>query len=209
MLEITSLTKRYNYQLILNIPSLQLPQGIYWLKGENGSGKTTFLKMAAALIPFDGFIAVDGISQKTAPLRYRQRISWAEAEPLYPGFLTGNELIALYQKIRESSPEESAALVRRFGATSYIHNPIATYSAGMLKKLSLILAFTGASELNLVLLDEPFITLDAQACNQLAQLLLEHHQQGRSIILSSHQDPGPDLLPCCKELVVDNKTVRC
>lgn len=208
MLEITSITKRYNRQLILNIPLLRLPEGIYWLKGENGSGKTTFLKMAAALIPFDGSIAVKGISQKGAPLLYRQRISWAEAEPLYPGFLTGNDLIALYRQIRKSPPEESAALVHLFDAASYIHNRVATYSAGMLKKLSLILAFTGIAKLDLVLLDEPFITLDAPACNQLVQLLLEQQQQGRSFILSSHQDPGPDLLPFCRELIVNDKTIR-
>ncbi|MBO9595095.1 MAG: ATP-binding cassette domain-containing protein [Niabella sp.] len=208
MLEITSITKRYNRQLILNIPSLRLSKGIYWLKGENGSGKTTFLKMTAALIPFDGSISVGGISQKAAPLLYRQRISWAEAEPLYPGFLTGHELIMLYRQVRKSPPEEGAALVRLFGAASYMHNPVATYSAGMLKKLSLILAFTGVSKLDLLLLDEPFITLDAPACNQLVQLLLEQQQQGRSFILSSHQDPGPDLLPFCRELIVDNKTIR-
>ncbi|WP_300596284.1 ATP-binding cassette domain-containing protein [Niabella sp.] len=208
MLEIRSITKWYNRQLILNIPALRLPKGIYWLKGENGSGKTTFLKMTAALIPFEGTISVSGISQKTDPLHYRQRISWAEAEPLYPGFLTGMELIALYRQIRKSSSEETAALVRLFGAASYIHNQVATYSAGMLKKLSLILAFTGVSRLDLLLLDEPFITLDAPACNQLVQLLLEQQQQGRSFILSSHQDPGPDLLPFCQELIVEHKTIR-
>ncbi|SDC46121.1 ABC transporter ATP-binding protein [Niabella drilacis] len=206
MLEITSIVKQYNRQLILNIPSLHLQKGIYWLKGENGSGKTTFLKMAAALIPFKGTISVNGISQKASPLRYRQQISWAEAEPLYPGFLTGNELIALYRQIRNVTGNETATLIRLLDATSYLHNRVDTYSAGMLKKLSLILAFTGAA--GLILLDEPFITLDAQACVTLEQLILERNRENdTAFILSTHQDPGEDLRPFCKQLFVRNKTI--
>lgn len=202
----TSIVKQYNRQLILNIPSLHLQKGIYWLKGENGSGKTTFLKMAAALIPFKGTISINGISQKASPLLYRQQISWAEAEPLYPGFLTGNELIALYRQIRNVTGDETAALIRLLDAASYLHNRVDTYSAGMLKKLSLILAFTGAA--GLILLDEPFITLDTAACATLEQLILERNRKNdTAFILSTHQDPGEHLRPFCKQLFVRNKTI--
>lgn len=208
MLEMTNIVKRYNRQLILDIPQLHLNKGIYWLKGENGTGKTTFLKMIAALIPFQGNIIVNSVSQRQAPLAYRRQISWAEAEPLYPGFLTGNELVALYRKIRGADGEATETLTRLLGATSYMYNNTATYSAGMLKKLSLILAFTGTPEL--ILLDEPFITLDAPACNALVQLILERNrEQGSSFILSSHQDPGPDLLSTCRQLLTGHKTITC
>lgn len=206
MLEMTSIVKQYNRQLILNIPSLHLQKDIYWLKGENGSGKTTFLKMAAALIPFEGTITYQGISQKAAPLLYRQQVSWAEAEPLYPGFLTGNELIALYRQIRKTNGDETTTLIRLLNASSYLHNRVDTYSAGMLKKLSLILAFTGATRL--ILLDEPFITLDTTTCATLEQLILERNQQnGTGFILSTHQDPGAQLRPFCRELFIRNKTI--
>ncbi|MGJ7030167.1 ABC transporter ATP-binding protein [Niabella hirudinis] len=205
MLEITSLVKRYNSRLILDIPFIQLPKGIYWLKGENGSGKTTFLKMMAALIPFRGDIVVNHTSQSEAPLAYRKQISWAEAEPLYPAFLTGQELIALYQQIRKVSDKEVASLIRLFGAGPFVSQKAGTYSAGMLKKISLILAFMGTA--SLILLDEPFITLDAAACALLTQTITERHKtQHTSFILSSHQDPGPNQL-ACKELFVNNQTV--
>ncbi|WP_018626034.1 ABC transporter ATP-binding protein [Niabella aurantiaca] len=208
MLEMTNILKRYNRQLILDIPLLRLNKGIYWLKGGNGTGKTTFLKMIAGLIPFQGNIIVNSVSQRSAPLAYRRQTSWVEAEPLYPGFLTGNELIALYRQIRDADSDVLTTLIRLLGADSYMYNKTATYSAGMLKKLSLILAFTGNPEL--ILLDEPFITLDAPACDALVQLILERHrQQGRSFILSSHQDPGPDLRSNCRELLINHQTLVC
>ncbi|MBZ4190851.1 ABC transporter ATP-binding protein [Niabella beijingensis] len=206
MLECTHIVKRYHRQLILDSSSLQLTKGIYWIQGANGTGKTTFLKMAAALIPFDGDIRLNGISQKAAPFAYRQQVSWAEAEPLYPDFLTGSELIALYRKVRKATPADTEALVHLFDAGTYLPGKVGTYSAGMLKKLSLILAFTGPADL--VLLDEPFITLDTAACRRLEQLILERHREtGTTFILSSHQEPGQLLLPRMRILTVQNKTI--
>ena len=93
MLELKNIKKSYNSKLVLQKDALQLDKGIYWVKGANGSGKTTLLKIIAGLLPFEGDILVDQTSQKNNPVDYRQKISWAEAEPLYPSFLTGNDLM--------------------------------------------------------------------------------------------------------------------
>src|SRR5688572_2116511 len=106
MLELKNIKKSYSSQLVIEKDSLQLDKGIYWVKGANGSGKTTFLKMIAGLLPFDGDIIVDNISQKNNPVDYRKKISWAEAEPLYPSFLTGNDLIKLYRIIYKADQKE-------------------------------------------------------------------------------------------------------
>ena len=73
MLEVKNLTKHYQHQLIIDIPTLRLEPGIYWLKGENGSGKTTFLKTIAALIPFKGDIFIEQVLQKISPVAYRKK----------------------------------------------------------------------------------------------------------------------------------------
>lgn len=93
MLKLIDAKKSYNSQLILQVPILNLENGIYWVKGANGSGKSTFLKMVAALLPFEGDIVCNGISLKSDPLVYRQDVSWAQAEPLYPAFMSGMDLI--------------------------------------------------------------------------------------------------------------------
>jgi len=55
VLQFRNYKKSYDHGLkvVLNIPELALNKGIYWLKGANGSGKTSLLKSVAGLMPFD------------------------------------------------------------------------------------------------------------------------------------------------------------
>jgi ABC-2 type transport system ATP-binding protein len=60
MLQFTGVEKSYGSTKVLEIPSLELPFGIYWLQGPNGSGKTTLLRMLAGILPFRGQIRLRG-----------------------------------------------------------------------------------------------------------------------------------------------------
>jgi ABC-2 type transport system ATP-binding protein len=206
MLQFTNVKKSYNTQLILSIPALQLGSEIYWVKGANGSGKTTFLKIVAGLLPFEGDILLNSISLKNKPLPYRQNVSWAEAEPLFPMFMTGMDLINVYSSIRKASRHNIDMLIGRFNMTGFINTAIGTYSAGMTKKLSLLLAFLG--DVNLIVLDEPLITLDHDAFTLVCTLITERNESdGTTFLLTSHQDLDMQLLLSGKELNVSNHTV--
>lgn len=206
MLELKNIRKYYSKNLALEISLLQLQNCIYWVKGANGSGKTTLLKMVAALLPFEGDIILDNTSLKNKPVAYRQKISWAEAEPLYPSFMTGNNLINLYKAIRSASQKDIDNLLALFGMTEYINHAIGTYSAGMTKKLSLVLAFLGNPQL--IILDEPLITLDAEAYHLTCALITEKNKNtGTGFLMSSHQDPDTALSLSGKVITVNNKTV--
>jgi ABC-2 type transport system ATP-binding protein len=206
MLRLEKIKKFYNVHLVLQIPSLQLEEGIYWLKGANGSGKTTLLKMIAGLLPFEGDILFNDISLKTKPLAYRQNVSWAEAEPLFPEFMTGMDLLLLYRNIRKAPQHEIDELIEVFGLTEYINNATGTYSEGMKKKLSLALAFIGNP--SLIALDEPFITLDPDSIILVRNIILETHKNKETtFLMSSHQELAMELLRIGKELTVSNQTV--
>jgi len=206
MLELKDIKKLYNYNLVLEIPSLKLEHGIWWVRGENGSGKTTLLKIIAGLLPFDGEVSINKTSLKNQPLAYRKLISWAEAEPLFPLFLTGLDLVTLYKDIRGAAQKDIDPLLEILGMSEYIHHKTGTYSAGMNKKLSLVLAFVGSPQL--IVLDEPLITLDPHAFHQVCSLILEKNKNdGAGFLMSSHQAPDENLFVSAKQLVVNNKTV--
>ncbi|MBS1663431.1 MAG: ATP-binding cassette domain-containing protein [Bacteroidetes bacterium] len=204
MLQLRNIKKLYNRRLILEIPFLQLDGGIYWVKGANGSGKTTLLKMIAGLIPFEGEIVFGETSLKDKPLAYRRSISWAEAEPLFPTFLTGMELVVLYQDIRKATALEVDELLKLFAMEDYIHSPVGSYSAGMMKKLSLVLAFLGDTPV--IVLDEPLITLDEGSLAAVCRLIASRSTR-TLFLMSSHQEPETGLLPAGTELIVNHQTI--
>ena len=106
MLQLDHVKKSFSGRIVLKIPSFQFHRGIYWLKGPNGSGKTTLLRIVSGLLPFEGNVVCNGVDLRRQPNVYRQMVSWAEAEPLYPLFLTGAELVALYRSIRKADPKD-------------------------------------------------------------------------------------------------------
>jgi ABC-2 type transport system ATP-binding protein len=186
MLKITDARKTYHGDPVLHIPFFHLEKGVYWLKGINGSGKTTMLRMIAGLSPFEGDVLLQGTSLRKSPLLYRSLVSRAEAEPAYPPFVTGRELISFYREIRKAPTQQTDRLIEFFGVQPYLSHPIAHYSSGMVKRLSLLLAFIGT--VSLILLDEPLATLDTELAAFLPGLISEYRQQhGVSFLFTSHQ----------------------
>lgn len=206
MLQINNAVKKYGAHTVLHISSFQLNRGMYWLKGANGTGKTTLLKMIAGLLPFEGDIQVNNISLRQQPLRYRQQTGWSEAEPLYPFFMRGTDIITLYRTVRMASQTEADKLVDVLAMRSYIDDAIGTYSAGMTKKLSLLLSFLGKP--SLILLDEPLITLDADAVAAVSHLITGMYERnGTAFLISSHGEMDKQALLFDAEFIIQNKGI--
>ncbi|MBP1652375.1 MAG: transporter, ATP-binding protein [Bacteroidetes bacterium] len=206
MLQLTNVRKAYQGKVILNIPSLLLDPGIYWIQGANGSGKSTLLKIIAGMVPFEGEITFKDSSLRHSPLIYRQHIGWAAAEPLFPPFMTGMDLVILYQRIRKVPQPEIDRLIERFNVGNFIQGQASAYSAGMTKRLSLLLAFIGNPAL--IILDEPLTTLDTNSFTLISDLILEFNQKaGTSFLMSSHQDLDTSLLNAQRALTVINQSI--
>lgn len=205
MLYLQGVKKKYSQRIILNIPDLEIGGGIHWLKGSNGSGKSTFLKMISGIIPFEGTIELANTNLKKNGVAYRRLVSYAEAEPLYPDFLTGEDLIRFYNSVRKADPKDAHGLIEKFGISGYYKNPIGTYSSGMVKKLSLVLAFIGKPKF--IFLDEPFVTLDVATVQVLIDSIKEFHQQGCHFIFTSHQSAETDALSLTSKMIAQNNTI--
>lgn len=205
MLTITNFQKKYpgTETAVLSIANFQLQRGIYWIKGENGSGKTSLIKSIAGLIPYTGSIDVNGISLEKNRMTYTRIVNYAEAEPLYPPFLSGKELIDFYKSAKGGGlPLE---LIAALGVEKFMNSKTAVYSSGMMKKLSLVLGFTGNPQL--ILLDEPLIALDTAAVEILQNTITGYNKKGISFIITSHQPLNASLVNFDKIFIIKNQTL--
>ncbi|MBE9463589.1 ATP-binding cassette domain-containing protein [Dyadobacter subterraneus] len=208
MLKITNFKKSYNKDLILQIDNLTIESGISWIRGANGTGKSTFLKSAAGIIAFEGDLSLaSDVSIKAQPVAYRKLVNFAEAEPVFPEFLTGTDLIRLFTKAKDAPVKQADYFVETMKMGSYVSDPVGTFSSGMLKKLSLLLAFIGNPKL--ILLDEPLITMDSQALQTLYGWIDEYYsKKGTSFLLSSHQALDESFPHGIRELLVAGQTLK-
>jgi ABC-2 type transport system ATP-binding protein len=205
MLQFERIEKYYGNHLALQIPSLQLENGLFWLKGENGSGKTTMMKMVAGLHPFKGDILLNGITIKNNRNDFLKLVNFAEAEPIYPSFLTAKDLVELYCATKKANINESIQRLKDLHIFDAYQNSVGTYSSGMLKKLSLALAFIGKPQW--ILLDEPLITIDVAAVSLVCEWINKvQKESGMSFIISSHQS-FQNNLPFTAIIEVQNNTV--
>jgi ABC-2 type transport system ATP-binding protein len=203
VLEVDQLRKRYGVQEILDIDSWQIPSGIYWIQGENGAGKSTLFWTLAGMLPFDGQVLLNGdINLKTKPVDYLLKLNLGEAEPLYPSFLTPKDLMAFVAECKCSPTSQSAMLIDALGI-NYMDSPFGTCSSGMVKKVSLAVAFLGNP--SVIILDEPLITIDQDARTALFALIQEYHTNGVTFLLSSHQRFTEGNLPLSAIYELKNK----
>jgi ABC-2 type transport system ATP-binding protein len=206
MLLFENIKKYYGSFLALEIPSLSVEKGLWWLQGENGSGKTTFLKMIAGLHPFTGnVILAENLSLKKQRQQYVKAVNYAEAEPLYPTFLTAKDLVDLFCYTKGGSITSAQEMLKQLHVYEEYNQPIGSYSSGMIKKVSLTLAFIGNPKI--ILLDEPLITIDTQAVDVICRIIKARSKEGISFIISSHQEIDTSRLDFTGTLYVENRII--
>jgi len=207
MLTIKQFEKRYHDAVIVAIDEIGFSTGVHWIRGENGSGKSTFFKSVAGLIPYHGTIQFnDGVSMNSDPVVFRRYVNYGEAEPFYPGFLTGYDLIQFISKSKGVTREQQTHYIEAFGLDTYMHTSCETYSTGMLKKLSLAMAFLGRPRL--IILDEPLITLDNVSRDVLIDAMKARlKNEPITFLISSHQMIENDVLTIDGLYTIVNKTI--
>lgn len=208
MLRISDYRKKYQDSVVLTIPDLHLPNGIFWLKGTNGSGKSTLLKSLAGILHFDGNVILnEQISLKKDAIAYRTFVNFAPADPIYPDFLSGKEMVKMFASAKSGSMQQAEQYLSEMDMNSYIKDELGSYSSGMLKKLSLVLAFLGHPRL--ILLDEPLITVDTDSLKVLFSWIKEKHAKDNcSFIIASHQLIADKELEITSILGVQNQMVQ-
>jgi ABC-2 type transport system ATP-binding protein len=185
VIDITGLSKSFGAVRALDNLDLSVAAGeVHGFLGPNGSGKSTTLRILLGLIRADaGRAVVLGMDpwRDTVPLH--SRLAYVPGDvTLWPG-LTGGEVIDLLGRLRGGLDSgRKAQLVAQFDLdlTKKSH----TYSKGNRQKVALIAAL--ASNVELLMLDEPTAGLDPLMEEQFRDCILEERRLGRTVLLSSH-----------------------
>jgi tungstate transport system ATP-binding protein len=165
LLQLSNLLVRREGQNVLHIDSLFVEQGeVLAIVGPNGAGKSTlFLVLARLLKPDRGQVLFQGRPMDSFPeLEYRRRIALVLQEPLLMD-MSVHENAALGLKFRRQPKalvdERVAHWLDRLGVAHLAQRSARKLSGGEAQRVSLARAFVLQPEL--LLLDEPFTSLDA------------------------------------------------
>ncbi|MDR7402252.1 MAG: ABC transporter ATP-binding protein [Armatimonadota bacterium] len=153
--------------------------------GPNGAGKTTFLKIAATLMrPTAGRVRLFGEDPADNP-RLRRHLGLVSHHSYLYGALSGLEnLVFAARGYGVADPWGRAeALLDAVGLWGRRHDPVRTYSHGMVRRLSIARALV--HDPPLLLLDEPFVGLDRAAADLLVGLLTRM-RSSRTVVLTTH-----------------------
>jgi ABC-2 type transport system ATP-binding protein len=182
---VSGLRKSYGKTVALDGLDLSVAEGeVHGFLGPNGSGKTTTIRILLGLLRADGGSArlLGGDPWREATTLHR-RLAYVPGDvTLWPNF-TGGEIIDLLGRLRGGiDAKRRASLLERFELDPT--KKARTYSRGNRQKVALISAL--ASDVELLILDEPTAGLDPLMEAVFRDCIEEEAQGGRTVLLSSH-----------------------
>jgi len=182
--ETVGLSRRYGRRWALRDVSLQLPTGsVAMLAGRNGSGKSTLLRvLATALRPDHGEARVAGHDVRRERDAVRRKVALLAHQSFLYEALTARENLQVAASFLGRPVE--AELLARVGLAARADDPVASFSAGMRKRLSLARVLLQQAEL--VLLDEPYGELDPPGFASLDGVIDELRARGATVIMATH-----------------------
>jgi len=182
MLKSENLTKKFGSKTAVDGISMELTLGhVYAMLGPNGSGKTTWMKMAAGLmIPTSGTVYFDG-----APvgIESRKHVAYMSTEPFFYTWMTVADVGRYYGDFFEDfSADKYRELLSQMELEEKLKTK--TLSSGMAAKLKI--AATMARDAKVYMLDEPFNGIDLLARDEIRHCILQEAGPEKVLILSSH-----------------------
>ena len=174
--------------VILRDINFQIPTGSYVaLLGANGAGKTTLLNILSTLIPpSDGQLMMFGQAVGRESSAVRARLGLIGHNTMLYRDLSARENLIFFGRLYGLAEPQARAdeLLEYVGLASRGDDPVKTYSRGMAQRAAIARALMHDPEL--LLADEPFAGLDAPSRKMLEHMLAQLNEQGRTIVLASH-----------------------
>lgn len=195
VLTITGVQKRYGDTVAVDGVSLDIREGsFYGIVGPNGAGKTTTLSIVTGLLrPDAGRVVVHGVDVWAEPVRAKHIIGVLPDKLRLFDRLTGAQFLRYAGTLRGLSAKTVRArtgdLAAAFGIEDALDRLVADYSAGMTKKIALAAAMIHSPRL--LVLDEPFESVDPVSAANIIDILQRYTAAGGTVVVSSH---GMDMI---------------
>lgn len=204
-LEVTNVTKRFIDKIAVDNISFEINSpGVFGLLGTNGAGKTTTIRMMLGILKKDsGQITWNGkeVTRKNVNFGYLP-----EERGIYPKSKVKDQLIyfAKLKGMNKKEAEESVVKwAKRLEVEQYLEMPAEALSKGNQQKVQFITAIMHDPEL--IILDEPFSGLDPINAGILKEVMIELVNNGKYIVMSSHQ--MIQIEEFCTDVVIINKGI--
>jgi ABC-type multidrug transport system ATPase subunit len=187
MLAAEGITKDYGDLIALHPCDLVVPAGqAVALVGHNGSGKSTLLRIVAGLLDAtDGAVTVDGSPAGSSEAR--ASTSFVPDEPVLYDDLSVREHLEYVSAIHGApvAPTDLDELVGRIGLSDRVDDLPARFSRGLRQRAGLAVGLV--RPFSLLLVDEPFVGLDASGRQALLELLDDAHRAGATLVIATHE----------------------
>jgi ABC-2 type transport system ATP-binding protein len=185
VISVSGLCKSFGRTRAVDGLNLEVPAGqVHGFLGPNGAGKTTTLRILLGLLRADsGTVRLLGGDPWRDAVSLHRRLAYVPGEvTLWPN-LTGGEVIDMLGRLRGGlDPRRRASFIERFDLDPSKKGR--SYSTGNRQKVALVAAL--ASDVELLLLDEPTLGLDPLMEGVFRDCIIEERRRGRTVLLSSH-----------------------
>jgi ABC-2 type transport system ATP-binding protein len=190
VLSIKGLVKKFGSTTAVDGVNLEVHRGsFYGIVGPNGAGKTTTLSMITGLLrPDAGSITVADVDVWSNPVAAKNVLGVLPDRLRLFDRLTGRQLLYYSGTLRgldnKTVRQRSDDLAAAFGLEDALGRLVTDYSAGMTKKIALAASMIHSPRV--LVLDEPFESVDPVSAANVIEILQKYVQAGGTVVLSSH-----------------------
>jgi ABC-type multidrug transport system ATPase subunit len=181
---VASLIKQFGrFAALRGVTAEFAPGKFYAIIGDNGAGKTTLLRTLAGLaLPTRGTISILGKS----PHEACRQIGYMAHPSLLYDEMGGMENLRYFARLYGISGDDRCIeAVRAVGLDPELARPVGQYSQGMRQRMSLARALLHDPQI--LLLDEPFSNVDLHSAREMAELLRDMRDRGKTVFVVTHQ----------------------
>ena len=185
-IEASNIRKSFGTNEVLKGIDLTVPkQSVYGFLGNNGAGKSTFIKTLLGLLNYTGQFNINGQPIRFGDTNYRHQIGALVDSPSLYQHLTPREYLSITQRVKKLPPSTIEYVLEIVDMSDHIDSRVATFSLGMKQRIALAQALLGQPKL--LILDEPTNGLDPTGIKEMRTLIASLPERTQcTVFLSSH-----------------------